>query len=110
MLVAVVGGGFTRREVVMPRVPKWGRVAAGILGVVLLLPFMLVSLGPTSSEAPTPAPAQGVDDQAPEQAASGIEVDTEPETTSDHITLMGLRASVGTILRAWETQLLSIIH
>lgn len=33
VLVAIVGGGFTIRELVMPKVPHWARVAAGVFGL-----------------------------------------------------------------------------
>ena len=34
LLIAVVGGGFTIREIIMPGVPRWGRLAS--LGSSLL--------------------------------------------------------------------------
>ena len=33
LLIAVVGGGFTIKELSVPTVPTWARVVAGVLGV-----------------------------------------------------------------------------
>src|SRR6266581_8606178 len=45
LLIAVVGGGFTAREVTIPKVPSWARVAAAIVGVLFSVPFFLSLAG-----------------------------------------------------------------
>lgn len=41
VLVAIVGGGFAIREISVPTVPHWARVASAVFGILLLLPFLL---------------------------------------------------------------------
>lgn len=41
LLIAVVGGGFTVRELIIPAVPKWARVSSTVIGVLFSLPFFL---------------------------------------------------------------------
>jgi hypothetical protein len=36
LLIAVVGGGFTAKELTVPKVPTWARVVSAIVGVFLL--------------------------------------------------------------------------
>jgi hypothetical protein len=36
LLIAIVGGGFTAKELTVPKVPGWARVVSGIVGVFLL--------------------------------------------------------------------------
>jgi hypothetical protein len=92
VLVAIVGGGFAIREIVLPKVPRWARAASGVFGILLLLPFMLALLRGGTTGDPPVAAAAGV--LASGSGAGGIEIDTEPETTSDQIRLTGLSASV----------------
>jgi hypothetical protein len=92
VLVAIVGGGFAIREIVLPKVPRWARAASGVFGILLLLPFMLNLLpGRIAGDSLV---ANGVDSRPSVQGGGGIEIDTEPETTSDQIRLTGLSASV----------------
>lgn len=94
LLVAIVGGGFAIREIAMPRVPTWARVASGVFGLLLLLPFMLTTLRVGVAGDTTAPPNSGLERQSPEQVKSGIEIDAEPATSSDQIRLMGLTVSV----------------
>ncbi|HEY2764052.1 MAG TPA: hypothetical protein VGJ13_08590 [Pseudonocardiaceae bacterium] len=94
LLVAIVGGGFAIREIALPKVPKWARVASGVFGILLLLPFMLTTLQEGVAGYATPPAGNDLDHQPPGRASSGIEIDTEPATTDDQIRLMGLAASV----------------
>jgi hypothetical protein len=91
VLVAIVGGGFTIRELMMPRVPNWARVTSAVFGLLLLLPFVLTVVngqtekGARSSSGLTPPR---------EQRTGGIEIDTEPDTTPDGIRITGLAVTV----------------
>jgi 4-amino-4-deoxy-L-arabinose transferase-like glycosyltransferase len=49
LLIVIVGGGFAIRRIVIPKVSNWARVASGIVGLLLVLPFML-PLAATAAE------------------------------------------------------------
>lgn len=94
LLVAIVGGGFAIREISLPKVPNWARVASGVFGLVLLLPFVLTTLQGGAAGYTSPPSGDGVNRQPAGRASGGIEIDTEPATTGDQIRLTGLTASV----------------
>jgi hypothetical protein len=52
LLLAIVGGGFTIRELNMPRIPIWARAACLVVGVVLVLPFVASALRSGSGASP----------------------------------------------------------
>ena len=52
LLIAVVGGGFTAKEIAIPGVPGWGRVASLAVGVALVVPYFTEAL--RSDAAPLP--------------------------------------------------------
>jgi hypothetical protein len=39
LLMAIVGGGFTAREVTVPPLPRWARIVSAVLGIAFLLLF-----------------------------------------------------------------------
>lgn len=91
LLVAIVGGGFAIREISLPTVPSWARVASAVFGLLLLVPFLLATFrGERTS------PDRGLENPPARQdgGGSGIEVDTEPATSADGIQLTELAASV----------------
>lgn len=45
LLIAVVGGGFTVKELSVPVVPTWARIVAGLLGVLFAVPFVVGLVG-----------------------------------------------------------------
>ncbi len=91
LLIAIVGGGFAIREIVMPKVPNWARAVSGIAGLLLVLPFMLTTFdGYGGRDAASPAENGG---RPPSEARSGIEIDSEPATSGDQIRLTELAAS-----------------
>jgi hypothetical protein len=95
VLVAIVGGGFTLRELVMPRVPHWARVASAVFGLLLLLPFVLTVVNGQIDKDARPVSDSGSDQPPPRQQGSGgIELDTEPATTGDNIRITDLAATV----------------
>jgi nitrogen fixation-related uncharacterized protein len=95
VLVAIVGGGFTIRELVMPRVPHWARAASAVFGLLLLVPFLLTVLNGQFDRDARPASDTGFDQAQPEERGTGgIELDTEPETTGDNLRITGLTATV----------------
>jgi hypothetical protein len=94
LVMAIVGGGFAIREISMPRVPSWARVASGVAGILLLLPFLLALLRGGVGEDSGSRTKAGVGGPSSQHGAGGIEVDSEPETTGDQLRLTGLAASV----------------
>ena len=44
LLIAIVGGGFTAKEISLPGVPGWARVASLALGLALVVPYFLQTL------------------------------------------------------------------
>jgi hypothetical protein len=52
LLIAVVGGGFTAKEIAIPGVPGWGRLASLAVGVALVVPYFTEAL--RSEAAPLP--------------------------------------------------------
>jgi len=40
VFIAIVGGGFTVKEIKMQRVPTWGRYAAAVLGLIFIVVFI----------------------------------------------------------------------
>jgi hypothetical protein len=93
VLVAIVGGGFAIREISVPTVPHWARVASAVFGILLLLPFLLTLFRGGTGETTTP-PGAVFSNPPSQQSGGGIELDTEPTTTSHNIRLSGLSASV----------------
>jgi hypothetical protein len=92
LLVAIVGGGFAIREISMPRVPHWARVACGVFGLLLLVPFALSLMREGAIGRATAPPAV---EFTPSQGSSGgIEVDAEPSTSPEQIQLIGLSVTV----------------
>lgn len=71
LLIAIVGGGFTIREIIMPSVPGWARAASLIVGAALVVPYVAGALDddsapspvpsstPSAASSPTPNPAPG---------------------------------------------------
>jgi hypothetical protein len=64
LLIAIVGGGFTAKELTVPKVPGWARAVSGIVGVFLLAGTYYASVAeeggstrpPTGSTAPQTGP------------------------------------------------------
>lgn len=48
LLIAIVGGGFTAKELAVPKVPTWARVASSIVGVCLLAGGFYSSIVPSN--------------------------------------------------------------
>ena len=58
LLIALVGGGFTIKELSMPSVPGWARIVAALLGVFFIAAFFDIRLPVThtNGESPSPTP------------------------------------------------------
>jgi hypothetical protein len=44
LLIAIIGGGFSAREVMIPGVPRWGRIASLAVGLALVVPYFSQAL------------------------------------------------------------------
>jgi hypothetical protein len=82
LLIAIVGGGFTVREVIMPRVPSWARAASLIVGVALVVPYFGAAAADSPASSGPTTPREGV-----------VHEDLERDVSQDGIELSGLRAS-----------------
>jgi hypothetical protein len=58
LLLAIVGGGFSIREINMPSIPGWARVACLFVGVGLVVPWILTEVGSDQEES-RPAAVSG---------------------------------------------------
>lgn len=90
LLIAIVGGGFAIREIIMPGVPSWARMASLLVGVALVVPYFASALeeradrsaasslnaAVVSDAAGTPpaSPRPVFEDSAPHRSQDGIEV------------------------------------
>jgi hypothetical protein len=96
LLIAIVGGGFTIKEISMPGVPRWARIASLLVGVALVVPYFASALGEGSgvnaaqrTRAATPTPAAG----SPRGSQPRIFEDSAPHTSQDEIEVSGLLAT-----------------
>lgn len=91
LLIAIVGGGFTIREIIMPGVRPWARAASLIVGVALVVPYFATGSGPR------PSGAAAADSQpASATVAVGeavVYADSERDVSDHGIEVSGLRAS-----------------
>jgi hypothetical protein len=96
LLIAVVGGGFTIKELSIPKVPNAARVLAGLLGVLFAVPFVL-SLARPDGDAEEPSTVQLQAAQPSGEPQGGDQVtlwaDDQPDTSADSIRLLELEAT-----------------
>ena len=77
ILIAVVGGGFSIKEVTIPRVPGWARIVALLAGVLFVAPFFVGRYG----TAPPGTAGSGLPGMQP------IYVDTQPDRSAHNLEL-----------------------
>ena len=66
LLIAIVGGGFSAKEVMIPGVPRWARIASLAVGMALVVPYFAQALSSDQTKSPDtgnppelkPAPAR----------------------------------------------------
>lgn len=88
LLLAIVGGGFSIKEITMPRVPTWARVACLLVGMVLVVPFLVDAFRPNLSGFTVGALEPGP--PAPPQGETVIYSDSESYASNDGIEVSGL--------------------
>jgi hypothetical protein len=99
LLIAIVGGGFTIKEIIMPGVPRWARVASLLVGVALVVPYFLSALeeradraGVGSTATPTGAAARPSVTSSPASKPTVFE-DRAPHISRDGLEVSGLVAT-----------------
>lgn len=110
ILIAIIGGGFTIKELIVPEVPRKGRIGSGIVGVLFIAYSILAPPAPSSPSADsprlppasTPGTATIYADDQPYTSNDGIEVssltatsDHNPPQLNDHITVQFLFRNTG---------------
>jgi hypothetical protein len=93
LLIAVVGGGFSAKEVAIPGVPGWGRVASLAVGVALVVPYFTEAL--RSDAAPLPGVRTSASAGHAAAAPGGTVHDARGETavSPDGLEVSGLLAT-----------------
>ena len=96
LLIAVVGGGFTVKELTIPKVPNTARVLAGLLGVLFAVPFVLSQTG-SDGETEDPSTVRLSAAQTSQDTEDGGEVvlwaDDQLDVTEDSIQLLELETT-----------------
>jgi hypothetical protein len=87
LLIAVVGGGFTAKELAIPRVPNWARAVSAVLGIVFIIPFML------NLDKPQPGPQQGQVATGPQKSEVTLYSYNQADISPEHLRLSGIRAT-----------------
>jgi hypothetical protein len=100
LLIAIVGGGFTIKEIIMPGVPRWARIASLLVGVALVVPYFASALdergGGGFGVSTTPGPngaAAGLAAKSPPAAQRRVVEDSAPHKAQDGIEVSGLLAT-----------------
>lgn len=94
LLLAIVGGGFSIREINMPSIPGWARVACLFVGVGLVVPWVLTEVASDQDESPPAAVAGRFTSTADGSGAEDvIHEDGEGYVSPDGIEVSGLRAT-----------------
>jgi hypothetical protein len=99
LLIAIVGGGFTIKEIIMPGVPRWGRMASLLVGVALVVPYFANALeeragrsGVSSTPGPNGAAAR-LAASSPPASQQPVFEDSAPHKSQDGIEVSGLLAT-----------------
>jgi hypothetical protein len=112
LLLAIVGGGFTVKEIIMPRVPTWTRVVCLLVGALLVVPYFLGTAGSAqrgltvAGSAPRAAPPAGqtvlFSEEESTVSTDGIEVsgllaagERKPPVVGDRIEIQFSLENVG---------------
>jgi hypothetical protein len=93
LLIAIVGGGFTAKEISLPGVPGWARVASLALGLALVVPYVAQSLRSGETGSPETVSAASID--LPARSPDGVIKDARNrrDVSPDRIEVSGLVAT-----------------
>jgi hypothetical protein len=99
LLIAIVGGGFTIKEIIMPGVPRWARMASLLVGAALVVPYFASVFEEgedRSGVSSTPGPNGAVRRPAassPPASQQTVFEDSAPHMSQDGIEVSGLLAT-----------------
>lgn len=95
LLIAVVGGGFTVKELSVPTVPTWARVVAGVLGVLFAVPFALNLVDSDDAGVLAAGTAGGSDEVIAPSVGGTVQIhqDSQPDTSPESISLVEVVAT-----------------
>jgi len=93
LLIAVVGGGFTAKEIAIPGVPGWGRIASLAVGVALVVPYFSEALRSEAARLPEARVAASVDDSAAASAGTVHDARDRTDVSRDGLEVSGLLAT-----------------
>jgi hypothetical protein len=93
LLIAVVGGGFTAKEVAIPGVPGWGRIASLVVGVALVVPYFSDALRSNAAPLPEPRIAASIDDSAATSGSAVHDARDRTDVSRDGLEVSGLLAT-----------------
>lgn len=93
LLIAVVGGGFTAKEIVIPGVPGWGRIASLAVGVALVVPYFSEALRSDAAPLPQASVAATIDDSAATSGSIVHDARGRSDVSRDGLEVSGLIAT-----------------
>ncbi len=90
ILIAIIGGGFSIKEITIPKIPKWMRVLSFLVGLGLIYISFFSPIPPSQPPQPTQSPQPT---QPPQPTNNIIYSDYEVDTTVHNIRLLQLIAT-----------------
>jgi hypothetical protein len=93
LLIAIVGGGFTAKEISLPGVPGWARIASLALGLALLVPYFVQALRSDETRSSEAVSAASIN--LPSPSSDGVIKDARNrrDVSPDGIEVSGLMAT-----------------
>jgi hypothetical protein len=93
LLIAVVGGGFTAKEIAIPGVPGWGRIASLAVGVALVVPYFSEALRSDAAPLPDARIAASTGDSAAVSGSTVHDARDRLAVSRDGLEVSGLLAT-----------------
>jgi hypothetical protein len=93
LLIAVVGGGFTAKELAIPGVPGWGRIASLVVGVALVVPYFSEELRSDAARLSEARVAASIDDSAAASRSAVHDARDRTDVSPDGVEVSGLLAT-----------------
>ena len=93
LLIAVVGGGFAAKEIFIPGVPGWARVASLAVGVALVVPYFAEALRAEDRTPQGAIRAASIGDPPPARAGTIHDARDRTDISPDDIEVSGLIAT-----------------
>jgi hypothetical protein len=93
LLIAVVGGGFSAKEVAIPGVPGWARVASLAVGVALVVPYFTEALRSDVASLPEARTSAATGHAAPASGGTLHDARDRTDVSRDGLEVSGLLAT-----------------